>query len=289
VHKGVLEIALVDFAGGIIALHNEQVGAPDPAAFAAILEERIHALCVRHRLLGMRFLGIGVAVPGPATTRMGERWHTVTELPGWRDVPLPQILDQALGTTVLLENDAKAAALAEYYLNGTIGKAATVVLILLGYGIGAGVIEEGRLVRGEFGGAGEIGRLYPGDQPRPSTLDLLSVLRAAGCPIESVARFDELTAGYTGVIEEWLDRAAGQLEGLVNGAIAWFDPHDVVFSSPLPEWVLARLAARLNALPLRWPEYRARGQIRVSKLGGSAIALGAALLPIHAATALVFQ
>lgn len=115
------------------------------------------------------------------------------------------------------------------------------------------------------------------------------MLRAAGCPIESVARFDELTAGYTGVIEEWLDRAASQLEGLVNGAIAWFDPHDVVFSSPLPEWVLARLAARLNALPLRWPEYRTRGQIRVSKLGGSAIALGAALLPIHAATALVFQ
>jgi predicted NBD/HSP70 family sugar kinase len=289
VHKGVLEIALVDFAGGIIALQSEQVGAPDPVAFAAILEERIHALCVRHRLLGMRFLGIGVAVPGPATTRLGERWHTVTELPGWRDVPLRQILDHALGTTVMLENDAKAAALAEYYLNGTIGKAATVVLILLGYGIGAGVIEEGRLVRGEFGGAGEIGRLYPGDQSRPSTLDLLSVLRAAGCPIESVARFDELTAGYIGVIEEWLDRAAGQLEHLVNGAIAWFDPHDIVFSSPLPEWVLARLAARLDALPLRWPAYRTRGEIRVSKLGGSAIALGAALLPIHAATALVFQ
>lgn len=289
VHKGVLEIALVDFAGGIIALTSEQVGAPDPAEFADILEQRIHALSVRHRLLGMRFLGIGVGVPGPAMTRMGERWHTVMELPGWRDVPLRRLFDEALGTNVLLENDAKAAALAEYYLNGTAGKAATVVLILLGYGIGAGVIEEGRLVRGEFGGAGEIGRLYPGDAPRPSTLDLLSVLRAAGCPIESVARFDELTAGYADVIEQWLERAAGQLEALVNGAIAWFDPDDIVFSSPLPEWVVARLAARLNALPLRWPDYRAPGLVRVSKLGGSAIALGAALLPIHAATALVYQ
>jgi predicted NBD/HSP70 family sugar kinase len=289
VHKGVLEIALVDFAGGVIALASEQVGAPDPHAFAAILEERLHALCVRHRLLGMRFLGLGVGIPGPSMTRAGERWHTVKELPGWRDVPLRRMLDDALGTTVLLENDAKAAALAEYYLGGAMAGRSTVVVILLGYGIGAGVIEDGRLVKGEFGGAGEIGRLYPGDQPRPSTLDLLSVLREAGCPIESVADFDALAAGYDAVVERWLERAALQLEGLVNGAIAWFDPDDIVFSSPLPESVLARLAARLNALPLRWPEQRARGRVRVSRLGGSAIALGAALLPIHAATTLAVQ
>jgi predicted NBD/HSP70 family sugar kinase len=288
VHKGVLEIALVDFAGGVIALATEQVGAPDPAEFAAILEERVHALCVRHRLLGMRFLGIGVGVPGPSMSRDGERWHTVKELPGWGGVPLRQMLNDALGATVLLENDAKAAALAEYYLNGGVGKASTVVVIVLGYGIGAGVIEDGRLLKGEFGGAGEVGRLYPGELPRPTTLDLLSMLREAGCPIDSVARFDALAGGYEHVVESWIERAAGQLEALVNGAIAWFDTDDIVFSSPLPAAVLARLATRLNALPLRWPEQRPRGQVRVSTLGGSAIALGAALLPIHAATALVF-
>lgn len=288
-HMGVLEIALVDFAGGIIALELEQVGAPDPLEFAAILEERINTLCVRHRLLGMRFLGIGVGVPGAPTTRHGELWHTVKELPGWRNVPLRQLLDDALGTSVLLENDANAAGLAEYYLGSAARRASTVVVIVLGYGIGAGVIEDGRLIKGEFGGAGEIGRLYPGDLPRPSTLDLLSMLRQAGCPIGSVANFEALTQDYDHVIDAWLDRAAGQLEPLVNGAIAWFDPDDIVFSSPLPVSVVMRLAGRLNARPLCWPEERPRGQVRVSALGGSAIALGAALLPIHAATALVFH
>lgn len=287
VHKGVLEIALVDLAGGVISLTSEQVGAPDPIEFANILEDRINELCVKHRLLGMRFLGIGVGVPGPAISRKGDRWHTVKDLPGWRDVPLRQILDEALGTPVLLENDARAAALAEYYSDGAIGRAATVVVILLGYGIGAGVIEGGQLVKGEFGSAGDIGRLYPMDQPRPTTMDLLSVLQRAGCPIESVAQFDELTAGYEVLIEEWLDRASLQLEFLVNSAIAWFDPNDIVLSSPLPESITSRLAARLNALPLRWPTYQQHGQVRVSKLGGSAIAIGAALLPIHAATALL--
>jgi len=286
VHKGVLEIALVDFSGEIIALVSEQVGTPGPVEFAAIVQGHLDVLSVRHRLLGQRFFGIGVGLPGSPRTRKGDSWHTVKELPGWNSVPLGQILGDTLGTAVLLENDANAAALAEYYLSSAGRKASTVVVVLLGYGIGAGVIEDGRLVRGGFGGAGEIGMLYPGHLPRPSTLDLLSVLGEAGCPIDSVARFDELTAGFEAVVEAWLDRAAAQLEALVNSAIAWFDPEDIVFSSPLPASVVRRLAARLNALPLCWTTERPAGQIRISALGGSAIALGAALLPIHAATTL---
>jgi predicted NBD/HSP70 family sugar kinase len=285
VHKGVLEVALVNYAGGIISLTSEEVGAPNPLDFAKILDQRITELSVKHRLLGVRFLGVGVGVPGPSLSRAGERWNTVNDLPGWRNVPLRQILDDALGLSTMLENDANASALAEYYLNDTIRRTSTVVVLLLGYGIGAGVIEDGRLLKGEFGGAGDIGGLYPMDRPRPTTMDLLSVLREAGCPIQSIANFDELTRGHEAVIERWLDRAAVQLESVVNSAISWFDPGEVIFSSPLPESIMARLAARLNHGQLRWPEHRPASEIRVSKLGGSSIALGAALLPIHASTA----
>lgn len=288
VHKGVLEIALVDYAGGVISLTSEEVGAPDPLAFAQLLEQRITELSVKHRLLGGRFLGVGVGLPGPPRGRDGDEWNVVNDLPGWRGVPLRQILDDALGLPTMLENDANASALAEYYLNDTIRRSSTVVVFLLGYGIGAGVIEDGRLLKGEFGGAAEIGGLYPMDRPRPTTMDLLSVLREAGCAVQSIAHFDEACAGHEAVIERWLDRAAGQLESVVNSAIAWFDPGEIVFSSPLPASVMARLAARLNHGQLRWPGHRQPTEIRVSRLGGSSIALGAALLPIHASTAVSF-
>jgi len=288
VHKGVLEIALVDYAGGVIALTSEEVGAPDPLAFAQLLEQRITELSVRHRLLGGRFLGVGVGLPGPPRGRDGDEWNVVNDLPGWRGVPLRQILDDALGLPTMLENDANASALAEYYLNDAIRRSSTVVVFLLGYGIGAGVIEDGRLLKGEFGGAAEIGGLYPMDRPRPTTMDLLSVLREAGCEVQSIAHFDEACAGHEAVIERWLDRAAEQLESVVNSAIAWFDPGEIVFSSPLPASVMARLAARLNHGQLRWPGHRQPTEIRVSRLGGSSIALGAALLPIHASTAVTF-
>ena len=288
VHKGMLEIALVDYAGGVISLTSEEVGAPDPLVFAQLLEQRITDLSVKHRLLGGRFLGVGIGLPGPPKGRDGGQWNIVNDLPGWRNIDLRQILDEALGLPTMLENDANASALAEYYLSDTIRKSSTVVVFLLGYGIGAGVIEDGRLLKGEFGGAGEIGGLYPSGQPRPTTMDLLSVLREAGCTVQSIAHFDEATVGHEALIERWLDRAAGQLEAAVSSAISWFDPGEIVFSSPLPESIMVRLAARLNQGQLRWPEHRQPIDIRVSRLGGSSIALGAALLPIHASTTVSF-
>lgn len=285
VHKGVLEIALVDYAGGIISLTKEEVGAPNPVDFARRLDQRITELSVQHRLLGMRFLGVGIAVPGPPTPRDRDRWQVVYDLPGWRDVSLKQVFDEVLGLPVRLENDANAAALAEYYLGGTIRRSSTVVVMLLGYGIGAGVIEDGRLVWGQFGGAGEIGMLYPGGQPRPSTLDLLSTLRDAGCPIESVGHFEEAAYGYEDLIEDWLNRTAAQLAPTINSAIAWLDPGEIILSSPLPEALLDRLAGKLCKNNPILEAHRPSFDIHASKLGGSAIALGAALLPIHASTA----
>lgn len=284
IHKGVLEIAFVDFSGGLISMTTETIGTPDPADFAQLLDQRIIEQSVKHRLLGKRFLGVGIGIPGPALARDGKRWHVVTDLPGWRDVPLRQILDDTLGLRVMLENDANAAALAEYYRGGPVRQSSTVIVILLGYGVGAGVMEDGRLLRGGLGSAGEIGILYPSDRPRPTTLDLLALLREAGCEIDSVADFDEQTRDYEDVIARWLDRAAEQLEAALNSAIAWFDPAEVILSGSLPFSLLTRLSSRLNNGRLIRGDHRSACVVRVSDLGRSSIALGAALLPIHALT-----
>lgn len=282
VHKGVLEIAVLDYAGGVISLTSEKVEAPDPRDFAKRLDARIHELAVEHRLLGRRLLGIGLGVPGPALSRDGDRWSVVHALPGWRNVPLRQIMDETLGLPVWIENDATVAALAEYYLGGLLQRCTTAIVFLLGYGIGAGIVHEGRLLRGEMGNAGEIGTLYPIDGPRPSTLDLLSVLRAEGCDVISLADFERQAQGHEATIERWLDRAATQLETTVNSAIAWFDPGAIMLSSPLPGTLITRLADRLNGGRLAWGDHRTVLAVEASRLGGASTALGAALLPIHA-------
>lgn len=76
-------------------------------------------------------------------------------LPEWSDVGLRQILTEALGLPTVVENDANAAAYAEYRVGAARG-CRNAVLITLGTGVGGGLILDGRLYRGG-GFAGEIG------------------------------------------------------------------------------------------------------------------------------------
>lgn len=281
-HKGLLDIALVDLAGGVIATRREEIPPTDPRDFARKVRQLTHELVAQHQLLDRRMLGIGIAVPGPALSPRGDRWSIVDQLPGWRDAPLPDIMADEFGWPLWIENDANAAALAEYYLGGHLAQAATLAVILLGYGIGAGLIMDGRLMRGQYGVAGEIGCLFPGDRPRPSPLDLLSTLRSAGFEISSVVDIDPDCRHQQPTIEAWMDRAANQLEMVCNTAFAWLDPGAIVLAGPLPPAILRGLGQRLTDADLVSTVNERRPPIRVSTLIGSPITLGAALLPIHA-------
>lgn len=282
VHKGMISIALVNYAGGTIAQVDAPFDNPDPGAFASAVRAQMKNLADKHHLLGARLLGVGVGIPGFALSPDAERWLTVESLSKWRDVSLRYILEDELGAQVWMENDANAAALAEFYLGGLAPDRSNIVVILLGYGIGGGVITDGKLLKGQFGNAGEIGALYPVDQPRPSTVDLFGFLREHGCEINSITDFENLTRDHQDVIDAWVVRAGKQLELFVNGAVAWFDPGALILSSSLPHKLLARLAAHLNTAKIAEPRRLQLREVTVSSLGGDATTLGAALLPIHA-------
>ena len=71
------------------------------------------------------------------------------------------MLSEKLGTRVILENDANAAALGESWM-GAGRDVDDLVLLTLGTGIGGGIISGGRIVRGSVGMAGETGPHFRG-------------------------------------------------------------------------------------------------------------------------------
>lgn len=106
---------------------------------------------------------IGVSVPGPADPLRG-RLLNPPNLPGWHDVPIAAALEDAFDVEVRVENDANAAALAEHAFGAGRG-VQDLVYLTMSTGVGGGVISDGRLLRGAFGGAGEPGHLpieFPG-------------------------------------------------------------------------------------------------------------------------------
>ncbi|HYO85193.1 MAG TPA: ROK family glucokinase [Dermatophilaceae bacterium] len=76
----------------------------------------------------------------------------------WRHEPLRAALTRRLGTAPVVENDANAAAWAEYRFGAGRGET-HLVMITLGTGIGGGLVIDGRLQRGRFGIAGEYGHM----------------------------------------------------------------------------------------------------------------------------------
>ncbi|MDE0021023.1 MAG: ROK family protein [Candidatus Poribacteria bacterium] len=101
---------------------------------------------------------IGVSFGGPYDVETG-RVGDVPNMPGWKDLPLREALSSAFpGRKIVIDNDANAAALAEWKLGAGRGFQ-NIVYLTMGTGIGAGAIVNGRLLRGQSNAAGEIGHI----------------------------------------------------------------------------------------------------------------------------------
>jgi glucokinase len=101
---------------------------------------------------------IGVAVPGALNVRTGVV-YAAPHVKAWRSFPLRRNLERVLKRTVIVENDANAWTLGEYWRGAARG-CKTVVLLTLGTGIGGGLIVDGKLVHGRSGMAGELGHVF---------------------------------------------------------------------------------------------------------------------------------
>ena len=103
---------------------------------------------------------LAVAVPGVVDPASG-RVRLAPAL-GWSDEPLGDLLQEATGLPVMLENDVNAGALGELRHGAALG-GRNVLYLSLGSGVGASLVINGELYRGANGAAGELGySLLPG-------------------------------------------------------------------------------------------------------------------------------
>ncbi len=111
-------------------------------------------------------VGVGVGIAG-LVDRKGVL-RVAPNLPGIVDLDVGTAVADATGLSVVVDNDANCATVAEHRLGAGAG-ASDVVLVTLGTGIGGGVVIGDRLVRGASGFAGEPGHMVvdPGGPPCP--------------------------------------------------------------------------------------------------------------------------
>lgn len=100
---------------------------------------------------------IGICAPGPLNPKTGVILNP-PNLPGWRNVPLVNLVTERFGLPCRVENDANAAGLAEVRFGAARGFD-SVLYVTLSTGIGAGIILDGKIYHGKNGAAAEGGHV----------------------------------------------------------------------------------------------------------------------------------
>jgi len=141
---------VVDEDGAILA--RTRVPTPaDPQWAVGAIADAIKELRAEHEVTA-----VGVGAPG----YIDRDRSTVIMAPNiaWENEPLKTRIEDLVHLPTVIENDANAAAWGEFRF-GAAAQHNDMIMITVGTGIGGGIVLDGRMYRGSFGVAGEIGHL----------------------------------------------------------------------------------------------------------------------------------
>ena len=145
-------IAVTDFKGGLISLRDDI-----PFKMAAT-EEAVHAIASsireyisRENIEWNKIMGLGVSIPGRVNPVTGYSSNYSFD----QNRTIGRILQDDLGIHVVVENDSRAMTYGEYLGGGL--KEKNMLFVNVSWGLGMGIIADGRLYYGTSGFSGEFG------------------------------------------------------------------------------------------------------------------------------------
>ena len=289
-----LRAAAIDSSGKLLGKSSGGTDLKDGRD--AVIDDIVTAIRALRDKFGQAGLsGVGVAVPGFIDIEKGFIVGS-NNLPQFDQFPVRDVISQHLGTPVILENDANAAAMGEKWL-GAGRDVNDLVLLTLGTGIGGGIIVNGRILHGFVGMAGEIGHMtvIPNGNPCGCGSQGCLEKHASATAIVAMARMLQLGEGLSSkdVYELALGQgdtahkarqifdAMGTALGLAiaNLVNVFNAPLYLLSGGPLPAWDFFA-PSMFRAVEKRSFTYRnTKTRIEKATLGNEAGLYGAAHLP----------
>ncbi len=155
IHVDNIQTAKINPQGNIVQVEKKSIcGQLRQNEWAALVCDLIDQL-LENTEDQARPLGIGVSAPGPVDVDSGTMLHppNIKAIEQWE---VAALLRERYRLPVVLERDANAAALAEYWFGSSENKS-SMLYVLADQGIGGGIIFQGKVYRGFLNGAGELG------------------------------------------------------------------------------------------------------------------------------------
>lgn len=289
---GRLDAVVTNLGGDVLSREARPVDAADVATLAAELAATVERLRAKPGIDDMRFLGVGLATPGP----FGVRGINPPRLPGFDGSVLAELLTDRTGIAVALANDGNCAVTAEWRYGIAARPLTNFVYLYLGNGLGTGIVADGALFGGTNGNAGELGHTIavPGGhrcicgkrgclETYVSVDSLMRHLAAEGVevggPDDLATRFSADDPRVAAWIAEGLEPLRLGLDMLEN----LFDPQTIMFGGDAPAWLVEAFIERIEPLHTSIAGTdRTLPRLMRADLGADAVARGAATLPVLA-------
>lgn len=237
-----ITVSLSDLQGRPLAQETEQRDFANCADQIATLE-RLTAGLLAQIPAAAKLVFCGLTVSGFFVER-GRRIVSVIDPEGWAQLDLQGWAEALTGVPVIVENDGRV--LARSLLQEAPHR--DFICVLLDAGIGGALVCDGRLLSGHHGNAGEIGRFFPPDQPRPTERSLRRALgRGDWTGWPGIAA---LGPAERAPLEAWLKMAACALGKALTQVLELLDFEAVFLCARLPDDIMAALCARIRIEPL---------------------------------------
>jgi predicted NBD/HSP70 family sugar kinase len=292
VDLGQMSAIAVNLAGDVLDRENRPLDDLEPHHAVVELERAAKKLMAATAIPQDRFLGIGLATPGPFAVK----GLSPPRLPGWDGLALRGLLHDATGLPVSLANDGQCAIVAEWRFGGVARRLTNFVYVYIGIGVGSGVMIHSAAFGGAAGNAGELGHLtvVPGGhecicgkrgclETYVSVDSALRHLAKMGVEVETMAEFANRFGPHDPRIEDWIAAGIEPLRNGLNAVENLFDPQSIMIGGNAPDWLIDTFMARVEPLlPSVGRVERTLPRIMRSGLGADAVARGAAVLPLLA-------
>jgi glucokinase len=243
---------LVDERGRVVAWARRPTPSRDPRAVEKTIADVVGELSALWRGSGpgRQITGVGIGAAGFVDADRA----TVLFAPhlAWRNEPLRDNVTRAVGLPVIVENDANAAAWAEWKFGAGRGES-RLVCVTLGTGIGGGIVLDGVVQRGRWGMAGEFGHMVVVPGGRRCECGNRGCLEqyASGNVLGREAR--ELASANSPVTVQLMERVHGDVSALqgplITAAARDGDATAIELFQEVGRWLgigLANLAAALD-------------------------------------------
>jgi glucokinase len=218
-----IAVGIVDENGGRILSHIRKPMIANGTAEAG-LEAVIGA--IDSLVFTEHIQEIGICSPGPLDPRTGVVINP-PNLPCWRNFPLAEKISQKYHIPVKVDNDAKAAALAETLWGAARGYR-YVFYATIGTGIGTGIIFDGRIYHGNTGSAGEGGHQsidYRGPRCHCGKLGCIEILAAGpAIAVRARSKFTSDPSRHSAILDLANGDVAAITTEIVGKAYAAGDP-----------------------------------------------------------------